>query len=83
MADAVTAKASFLGGEGDALICSPVNAAELQKKGFKTAAAPTTLFSLAGDSSHTDSQFAKLEVRQALSYAIDSKAIVDAIDTAF
>jgi len=82
--DPVTAKASFLAGEGDAVTCSPVDAADLQKKGnFKIAAAPTTLFALAGDGSHPDSQFANLKVRQAVSYAIDTKAIVDAIGYGF
>ena len=83
MADPTTAKASFLAGEGDAIVCSPLVGDELKKKGFRIAAAPTTLMSLAGDSSHPDSPFAKLEVRQAVSYAVDVKTIVDAIGYGF
>jgi ABC-type transport system substrate-binding protein len=40
---------------------------------------PWTIISLVGDSAHADSPFSKLEVRQAVSAAIDNKAISDAL----
>jgi ABC-type transport system substrate-binding protein len=79
--DPVTAKASFLAGEADAIgAIEPIDASELSKVGkFNLTTAPSTILSLISDASHSYSPFAKLEVRQAVSYAIDNKAIVDAI----
>jgi ABC-type transport system substrate-binding protein len=85
IADPVTGKTAFLAGEGNAYgTIEPVDAYELQQKGdFEITIAPATVLSLIGDSAHQDSPFAKLEVRQAVSYAIDNQSIVDGIGYGF
>jgi peptide/nickel transport system substrate-binding protein len=81
MADPVTAKAAFLAGEGHMLVnASPIDARELEEMGeFKVNVCPQTVTGLYHDSANPDSPFYDVRVRQAVSHAIDSQAIVDAI----
>jgi peptide/nickel transport system substrate-binding protein len=85
MADPVTAKASFLAGEGQIIgDISPQDASEIQQAGdYNVAAAPNNIFAICGDGSHPDSPFGKPEVRQAISHAIDTQSIIDAVGYGF
>jgi peptide/nickel transport system substrate-binding protein len=85
MADPVTAKLSFLAKEGQMVgNISAVDAADLQKKGnFNISVAPNQVISLGPDGGNPKSPFADIRVRQALSYALDTKAIVSAIGYGF
>ena len=79
--DPMTAVSSFVAGEADAIIGVPyTQAAELKKSGqYEIRAAPNSHTSIISDSGNPKSPFSKLKVRQAVSHAIDSKAINDAI----
>jgi peptide/nickel transport system substrate-binding protein len=79
--DPMTAVSAFMAGEGDAIInVPPALAAQLQKDGqFDVRAVPFISAALVSDSGTPSSPFAKLKVRQAVSHAIDSKAIVDSV----
>lgn len=84
IADPTVQLASLLKGENDVLGgLNPTDAVTLKDKaGFKVLqAVPTsgTFYCLAGDSANSDSPFANLKVRQAISYAIDRDAIVAAV----
>ena len=86
VADATTAKASFLAGEGQVMMgaVSPVIADDLKKTGkYNVISNPSSIVGLAGDSLHPDSPFGNLKVRQAVSAAIDSKAICAALGYGF
>ena len=79
--DLVTARASFLAGEGQVITnLSSKDAAELQKTGkYNVVSCQQSVAGIASDSAHADSPFGDVRVRQAVSYAIDNKAIVDAV----
>jgi ABC-type transport system substrate-binding protein len=79
--DPVTAKASFMAGEGDIFATiQPIDAAELAKTGkYEIAACSQAILGMVGDSANPDSPYSKIEVRQAVSYAIDNKSIADAL----
>jgi peptide/nickel transport system substrate-binding protein len=84
IADPMAAKASFLAGEAQVIIqISPSDALELQQIGMHIYAPPTYSVLIAGDGEHPDSPFADVRVRQAVSYAIDNKAIVDTLGHGF
>jgi peptide/nickel transport system substrate-binding protein len=85
IADPVTAKLAFLGGEGQLFgDVSAVDAADLMKKGnYQVSVAPNQMVSLAPDSINPKSPFADIRVRRALGYAVDAKAIVDAVSYGF
>jgi ABC-type transport system substrate-binding protein len=80
ISDPVTAKTAFLGGEGDVFVSMPpMDAVELQNTGkYNIVSCPQSVQCLTGDSIHPDSPFSKLEVRQAVTYAIDGQALVEA-----
>jgi peptide/nickel transport system substrate-binding protein len=76
-ADSRTARASFLAGDGQILGTGPSDAAELAKNGnYNIVSAVGPLVALAPDGKNADSPFNKLEVRQAVSYAIDINPMV-------
>jgi ABC-type transport system substrate-binding protein len=78
--DPLIAKLSFLAGEGNVVV--GINAAdslELAATGkYNIVSAPNKQNLLVPDSNNPDSPFSKLEVRQALSYAIDVPALLEA-----
>jgi peptide/nickel transport system substrate-binding protein len=76
IADPVTRKASFLAGEGQLVISMPVaDLKDLKNKGYTILKSPRQTFGLFMDSVNADSPFYKLEVRQAVSYAINSQEL--------
>jgi peptide/nickel transport system substrate-binding protein len=81
IADPVTAKASFLAGEGQVITSlNSMDASQYKKTGkYNIVSCQQSVAGVAFDSAHTDSPFGNLKVRQAVSYAIDSKSIVDAV----
>jgi peptide/nickel transport system substrate-binding protein len=80
-ADPVTAKASFMAGEADIFVgMQPVDANTLKQAGKYTMVnCPQSAFGMVADSVNTDSPYYKLEVRQAVSYAIDNASIASAL----
>ncbi|MBI2854122.1 MAG: ABC transporter substrate-binding protein [Chloroflexi bacterium] len=85
--DPVTASASFQAGEADILWGSgslnPRAAYDLVQKGFNVTSLPSNMNTLGPDSKNPKSPFSKLEVRQALDYAIDRAAITKALGYGF
>jgi peptide/nickel transport system substrate-binding protein len=82
IADATVEEASLLKGENDILsIANVKNASDAAAQGFIISKCPVGggLRTMIGDSGHADSPFYNLKVRQAVSYAIDPKAIVDSV----
>jgi peptide/nickel transport system substrate-binding protein len=81
IADTTVQVASFLSGEHDILTgVNPVDAKTLESESgivLTQGNVQGALISLVGDSIHPDSPFAKLEVRQAMSYAINKDEIND------
>lgn len=79
IADPVTRLMSFQSGAGQVLLDpNPKDAADLLATGKYTVnKCPSMVTGLVGDSAHSSSPFADIKVRQAVSYAIDSKAIVN------
>ena len=79
--DPMTALSSFIAGEADAIIgVTYAQAAELKKSGqYEIKTAYNSHTSIISDSGNPNSPFSRLKVRQAVSHAIDSKAINDAI----
>ncbi|MBN1192019.1 MAG: ABC transporter substrate-binding protein [Dehalococcoidales bacterium] len=76
-ADQTTATIAFQKGEVDILHCRMVaDANDLASKGFNVVQEPTGPCPfLVGDSTHPDSPYANIKVRQAISYAIDVPSI--------
>jgi peptide/nickel transport system substrate-binding protein len=87
IADPTTQQMSFLNHECDIITgVSPNDALTLQSNpevAVVYSKISGALEGLMGDSANPDSPFAKLEVRQAMSYAIDRQAIVDAVFKGF
>jgi peptide/nickel transport system substrate-binding protein len=82
IADPTVAQASFLAKEVDILwSVAPLAAKEIQAAGFDITELKTGLGlvmnGIMPNSSDPNSPFAKLEARQAISYALDSQAIID------
>lgn len=78
--DTTTAAMAFK--SGDALVWETADvktAAELTKEGYKIESRRGPIMNLIPDSVNPDSPFYKLEVRQAIEYAIDKQAICDAL----
>jgi peptide/nickel transport system substrate-binding protein len=76
--DPMTAEAYFRSGAGslwDQIL--PASLKNITSLGNPVNAVPRTVWMAIGDSANTSSPFAKKEVRQALDYAIDKKAVVD------
>jgi peptide/nickel transport system substrate-binding protein len=77
--DATTASMAFKG--GDALVWESADARTayemIKQGGYKEENRRGPIMNLVPDSKNTDSPWAKLDVRQALEYAIDKQAIVD------
>jgi ABC-type transport system substrate-binding protein len=75
---------AFKQGQGNGLYTTVKNAIELQQEGKYVVNKVTTFsFALAGDSANPDSPFSKLQVRQAVSHAIDSDALVKTFGAGF
>jgi len=81
IADPMTQIAAFLKGDIDVLLdVAPKNVGGLQAKGkYQLSSVKTEVLGMTSDSVHSDSPFADVRVRQAVSYAIDTKAIVKAL----
>lgn len=84
IADPMVALAAYKAHEVDMLGgISPKDAKGLEQSGNQVISLKTGLgaamFSVLGDSIHPSSPFADIKVRQAISYAIDGKAMVDAL----
>ncbi len=79
--DPMTAVSAFMAGDADAIInITPPLAAQLRKDGqYEIFSVPFISSALVGDSGNPNSPFAKLKVSQAVSHAIDAKAIVDSV----
>jgi peptide/nickel transport system substrate-binding protein len=79
--DPVTQLSSFKAGEAQVIdVVSAKDAGELiAADKYNYQKYPGQLFGLAGDSANPDSHYSKLEVRQAVSYALDTAAIAKAI----
>jgi peptide/nickel transport system substrate-binding protein len=76
--DPVTAELSFRSGSAqvwDQLI--PTNLKSIASLNLNVTTVPKTIWMAIGDSNNPNSPFAKLQVRQALDYAIDKKSVVD------
>jgi peptide/nickel transport system substrate-binding protein len=76
--DPNTAQNAFLAGQAmlwDQVL--PRYLKDLVNKGYKVNSIPRTICMAIGDSANAASPFAKLQVRQAVDYAIDKKALVD------
>jgi peptide/nickel transport system substrate-binding protein len=73
-----TARNAFLSGQAQAWdYVLPRHSQEMRSLGYKVNNVPGTMMVAFGDSANADSPFAKLQVRQALDYAIDKQAIAD------
>jgi peptide/nickel transport system substrate-binding protein len=83
--DPMTAVSAFMAGDADAIInITPPLADKLRKDGqYEIFSVPFISSALVGDSGNPNSPFAKLKVRQAVSHAIDAKAIVDSVHYGF
>ena len=77
IADPVTALASFEAGEAQAIEnLGPKDVSDLIATGkYNVTLSPAYVAALAGDSAHSDSPYANISVRRAISYAIDNQAI--------
>jgi peptide/nickel transport system substrate-binding protein len=76
--DPVTAELSFRSGSAqvwDQLI--PANLKSISSLGLNVTTAPKTIWMAIGDSANSNSPFAKIQVRQAIDYAIDKKTVVN------
>jgi peptide/nickel transport system substrate-binding protein len=84
-ADAVTAKTAFLAGQGQLIgDLTPVDASDIQKTGkFNLFSTPLRDWGIAGNSDDPNSPFAKVQVRQAMSYALNTKAMESALGYGF
>ena len=76
--DPVSALLAFQNGEGHGIYnITPKDAADLEAKGFQIMTTQFANFVLTPDGANPDSPFAKLEVRQAVEYAIDKVALAE------
>ena len=82
--EAATAAAMMQAGQGDIWMSStPQESADLKAKGFSVAVAPAIYYTIYPDSKNPDSPFANKKVREAIEYAIDRKAMAEAIGFGF
>ncbi len=75
--DPVTAELSFRAGDAqawDQMI--PANLKNVANLGYKVNTCPKTVWAALGDSVNPDSPFSKIQVRQALEYAVDRASVV-------
>ncbi len=79
--DTMTARAAFLAGEANVLTGLSLSDTVELKNNTKNniVSCQQSCVSLAGDSANSDSPFSDVRVRQAVSYAIDTKAIVQSV----
>ena len=85
ISDPVTALAAFKAGEAQAsIIVGNKDAAEMLASGkYNVAKIATQVYGLAFDSANAANPFSKLQVRQALAYAIDNAAIAKSVGYGF
>jgi peptide/nickel transport system substrate-binding protein len=78
--DPLTAKLSFMAGEGNAVVgIRAADSLDLSATGkYNIVSYPLKVNILAPDASNPESPFSKLEVRQAVSYAIDVPSLLEA-----
>ena len=82
--ETATTAAMMQAGQGDIWMSStPQEAADLKAKGFTVVTMPTIYYTIYPDSTNPDSPFANKKVREAIEYAIDRKAIAEAIGFGF
>jgi len=83
--DATTAMMSFQSGEGNVLVIGSdgKEAKDLAAKGYVVRGFPGMANFLSTDSNNPESPFSKIQVRQALEYAIDKKTITAALGFGF
>jgi ABC-type transport system substrate-binding protein len=81
IADPMTQIAAFMKGDIDVLLdVAPKNVGTLQSKGkYQFTSVKTEVLGMTCDSVHSDTPFADVRVRQAINYAIDTKAIIKAL----
>jgi ABC-type transport system substrate-binding protein len=80
IADSVTREMALKSGEVHVLVGYELSShADLKAAGFSMKKAPLGVYNLYPDSKNADSIFAVKEVREAVEYAIDKQAIVDAL----
>jgi peptide/nickel transport system substrate-binding protein len=76
--DANTANNAFLSGQTQAWdYVQPKYIQNIRSQGYKVNTVPGTMMIGFGDSANPDSPFARLQVRQAVEYALDKQAIAD------
>jgi len=85
ISDPVTALAAFKAGEGQAsIIVGNKDAAEMQASGkYNVGKIATQVYGLCFDSVNAANPFSKLQVRQAIAYAIDNAAIAKSVGYGF
>ena len=84
IADPMAQLAAFRAGDGNLLrMVKPKYAVELTAMGYEIATTQGIVKGLCGDSRHPKSPFADKRVREAMDYAIDKKAIADALGFGF
>ncbi len=82
--DPLTGSMAFQNGDAQMITqLAPKDASDLKAKGYNVVSMPGTVAFLAPDSANSDSPFANKSVREAVEYAIDKKAIVDAVGYGF
>jgi ABC-type transport system substrate-binding protein len=80
IADPVTSVMAFQSGAGQLIMrISAKDAKDLKAKGYEILSIPYGLKTLTSDGGNPNSPFANVKVREALSYAIDRKAVTEAI----
>jgi peptide/nickel transport system substrate-binding protein len=84
MPDGTAAGLAFKSGAADVIEArDPTTAAGLKAAGYSMYNINQGYGTLNGDSANPDSPYAKLQVRQAVEYAIDKKSLVDAVGQGF
>ncbi len=82
--DTATSSAMMQAGQADIWMSSSAQeAADLKAKGFTVIQTPTTYVTIYCDSTDLTSPFANKKVREAIEYAIDRKAMADALGFGF
>jgi len=85
--DPMTQKALFTSSSNDPIILNatsnPLNAFQLAVQGYQVISQPADSMSLMPDSANADSPYSKIQVRQAVEYAIDKEGIAKTFGLGF